>query len=71
VCRSTAIRAALAILHEWVKTTGAEMNEARLRLTRIPKGADLILNKALGAPGLLDRQCNRDGGRALDPAGDA
>src|SRR6266705_3639142 len=24
---------ALAILHEWVKTTGAEMNEARLRLT--------------------------------------
>jgi molybdopterin-biosynthesis enzyme MoeA-like protein len=24
---------ALAILHEWVKTTGAEMNEARLRMT--------------------------------------
>src|SRR5437867_10340089 len=43
---------ALAILHEWVKTTGAEMNEARLRMTRIPKGADLILNKVLGAPGL-------------------
>ena len=42
---------ALAILHEWVKTTGAEMNEARLRLTRIPKGADLILNKVSGAPG--------------------
>ena len=40
---------ALAILHEWVKTTGAEMNEARL--TRIPKGADLILNKVSGAPG--------------------
>src|SRR5262249_49682964 len=31
---------ALAILHEWVKTTGAEMNGARLRLTRIPKSAD-------------------------------
>jgi hypothetical protein len=30
---------ALAILHEWVKATGAEMNKARLRLTRIPKGA--------------------------------
>src|SRR5262249_35742638 len=30
---------------------GAEMNEARLRLTRIPKGADLILNKVSGAPG--------------------
>ena len=42
---------ALAILHEWVKTTGVEMNEARLRLTRIPKGADLILNKVSGAPG--------------------
>src|SRR5262249_25683136 len=27
---------ALAILHEWVKTTGAEMNETRLRMTRIP-----------------------------------
>ena len=42
---------ALAILHEWVKTTGAETNEARLRMTRIPKGADLILNKVSGAPG--------------------
>jgi molybdopterin-biosynthesis enzyme MoeA-like protein len=41
----------LAILHEWVKTTGTEMNEARLRLTRIPTGADLILNKVPGAPG--------------------
>src|SRR6516164_7870806 len=42
---------ALAILHEWVKTTGAEMNEARLRMTRIPEGAHLILNKVSGAPG--------------------
>src|SRR5258705_951557 len=42
---------AIAILHEWVKTTGAEMSEARLRMTRIPKGADLILNKVSGAPG--------------------
>ena len=42
---------ALVILHAWVKTTGAAMNEARLRLTRIPKGADLILNKVSGAPG--------------------
>ena len=42
---------ALAILHEWVKTTGAEMNEVRLRMTRIPKGAELILNKVSGAPG--------------------
>ena len=42
---------ALAILHKWVKTTGAEMNEARLRMTRLPKGADLIVNKVSGAPG--------------------
>ena len=69
VCRSTPIRARSP--HEWVKTTGAEMNEARLRMTRIPKGADLILNKVSGAPGFWDRQCNRDGGRALDHAGDA
>src|SRR5262249_8896289 len=54
---------ALAIFHEWVKTTGAEMNEARRRLTRIPKGADLILNKVSGGTWFLDRQCNRDGGR--------
>src|ERR1700745_499581 len=50
VVRSRPIRA-LALLHEWVKTTGAEMNEARLRMTRIPKGADLILNKVSGTPG--------------------
>jgi molybdopterin-biosynthesis enzyme MoeA-like protein len=50
VCRSTPIRA-LAILHKWVETTGAEMNETRLHMTRIPKGADLILNKVSGAPG--------------------
>jgi molybdenum cofactor synthesis domain-containing protein len=42
---------ALAILHEWLETTGAEMNEARLRMTRIPKGADLVLNKVSGSPG--------------------
>jgi len=46
---------ALAILHEWVKTTGAEMNEARLRLTRIPKGADLINQQGVGGAWLLDR----------------
>ena len=47
---------ALTILYEWVKTTGAEMNEARLRMTRIPKGADLILNKVSGAPARLAGQ---------------
>jgi molybdenum cofactor synthesis domain-containing protein len=43
---------ALAILQERMKTTGAEMNEARLRMTRIPKGADLVLNKVSAAPGI-------------------
>jgi len=42
---------ALTILHEWMGTTGAEMNETRMRMTRIPKGADLVLNKVSGAPG--------------------
>ena len=28
-----------------------DMNEARLRMARIPKGADLILNKVSAAPG--------------------
>jgi molybdopterin-biosynthesis enzyme MoeA-like protein len=44
-------RAALAILREWLKTTGGEVSEARMRMTRIPKGADLILNEVSGAPG--------------------
>ena len=42
---------ALAILHEWLKATGAEMSAARMRMTRIPKGADLVLNPVSGAPG--------------------
>jgi len=42
---------ALAILHEWLKATGGEMSEARMRMTRIPKGADLIRNEVSGAPG--------------------
>src|SRR5713101_5782265 len=43
---------ALAILQERLRATGAEMNEARLRMTRIPKGADLVINKVSGAPGI-------------------
>ena len=42
---------ALASLHERIKATGAEMNEARMRMTRIPQGADLVLNKVSAAPG--------------------
>jgi molybdenum cofactor synthesis domain-containing protein len=42
---------ALAIMQERMAKMGTEMNEARLRMTRIPKGADLVHNKVSGAPG--------------------
>jgi molybdenum cofactor synthesis domain-containing protein len=42
---------AIAILKERIAKTGGEMNEARMRMTRIPQGADLVLNKVSGAPG--------------------
>ena len=43
---------ALAIMQERLLATGTEMNEARMRMTRIPKGADLVINKVSGAPGI-------------------
>jgi molybdenum cofactor synthesis domain-containing protein len=43
---------ALAIMQERLAATGTEMNEARMRMTRIPKGAELVLNKVSGAPGM-------------------
>jgi len=42
---------AVAILKERLAKTGGELNEARMRMTRIPKGAELVLNKISGAPG--------------------
>ena len=42
---------AVAILQERLAQTGAELNEARMRMTRIPAGADLVLNKVSAAPG--------------------
>jgi molybdopterin-biosynthesis enzyme MoeA-like protein len=42
---------ALAILHEWVKTTGAEMNESRLRMTCIPPGCGSHPQQGSGALG--------------------
>jgi molybdenum cofactor synthesis domain-containing protein len=42
---------AVAILKERLAQTGAEMNEARMRMTRIPAGAELVLNKVSAAPG--------------------
>src|ERR1700674_4791375 len=34
-----------------VAETGGVMNEARMRMTRIPAGAELVLNKVSAAPG--------------------
>jgi len=42
---------AVAILKERLAQTGAEMNDARMRMTRIPAGAELVLNKVSAAPG--------------------
>jgi molybdenum cofactor synthesis domain-containing protein len=42
---------AVAILSERLAKAGGEMNEARMRMTRIPAGAELVLNKVSAAPG--------------------
>jgi len=42
---------AMAILRERLAKTGGELNEARLRMARIPRGAALVANKVSGAPG--------------------
>jgi molybdenum cofactor synthesis domain-containing protein len=42
---------ALAILKERMAKIGGELNEARLRMARIPQGAELVLNRVSGAPG--------------------
>ncbi len=42
---------AVAILKERMAKIGAELNEARLRMARIPHGAELVKNKVSGAPG--------------------
>src|SRR5882672_4896381 len=42
---------AVKILQERLAQTGAELNEARLRMTRIQIGAELVLNKVSAAPG--------------------
>jgi molybdenum cofactor synthesis domain-containing protein len=41
---------AVAILRERFAPRGIELNEARLRMARLPKGADIIENKVSGAP---------------------
>jgi molybdenum cofactor synthesis domain-containing protein len=42
---------AVEILKQRMAKTGGELNEARLRMARIPEGAQLIVNKVSGAPG--------------------
>jgi len=42
---------AVALMKERLAKTGGELNEARMRMTRIPEGAALVNNKVSGAPG--------------------
>ncbi len=42
---------AVAIMTARVAQTGGVMNEARMRMTRVPQGAELVLNKVSAAPG--------------------
>jgi molybdenum cofactor synthesis domain-containing protein len=42
---------AVAILKERMAKIGGELNEARLRMARVPEGGTLIPNKVSGAPG--------------------
>jgi molybdenum cofactor synthesis domain-containing protein len=42
---------AVALLSARLAETGAPMNEARMRMTRIPQGAELVHNKISAAPG--------------------
>jgi molybdenum cofactor synthesis domain-containing protein len=42
---------AVAILRERFAKSGTEVNEARMRMARLPTGADLVLNKVSSAPG--------------------
>jgi len=41
----------VAILKERLAQTGSELNEARMRMARVPEGAELVLNKVSAAPG--------------------
>jgi molybdenum cofactor synthesis domain-containing protein len=42
---------AVKIMQERVAAMGTEMNEARMRMTRIPAGSELVHNKVSAAPG--------------------
>jgi len=42
---------AVEIMQARLAASGGVMNEARMRMTRVPVGAELVLNKVSGAPG--------------------
>jgi len=42
---------AVAIMKARYAAMGTEMNEARMRMTRVPAGAELVLNRVSAAPG--------------------
>ncbi len=42
---------AVEIMQARVASTGGVMNEARMRMPRVPAGGELVLNKVSGAPG--------------------
>ena len=42
---------AVAILKERMAKIGGELNEARMRMARVPEGGELVRNKISGAPG--------------------
>jgi molybdenum cofactor synthesis domain-containing protein len=42
---------AVEILRERIAKTGGTLNEARMRMTRVPAGGELVLNKVSAAPG--------------------
>ncbi|MEP7131388.1 MAG: molybdopterin-binding protein [Sphingomicrobium sp.] len=43
---------ARAILEDYYRQRGAELNESRLRMARVPEGAELLPNPTSGAPGV-------------------
>jgi molybdenum cofactor synthesis domain-containing protein len=42
---------AVEIMQARIAASGGVMNEARMRMTRVPHGGELVLNKVSGAPG--------------------
>ena len=52
--RTIDVRAdAVAILKPWYEARGQEINEGRMRMARIPAGAELIRNPVSAAPGFM------------------